>query len=79
MRTTVELKPEHRSRLLAVAAKRGEKGFSSVIGEAVEAYLGSEAERERRRQRALQLRGALSRHGATELRKRAAAVRTSWR
>jgi hypothetical protein len=34
MRTTVELKPEHRSRLIAIAAKRGEKGFSSVLNEA---------------------------------------------
>lgn len=79
MRTTIELKPEHRTRLLAVASRRGEKGFSSVISEAVEAYLGSEAERELRRQRALQLRGALNRRGATELRKRAAAVRAGWR
>ena len=61
MRTTIELKPEHRSRLLAIAARRGEKGFSSVLSEAVESYLGSEVERERRRLWALQLRGALRR------------------
>ncbi len=79
MRTTIELKPEHRSRLLAIAARRGEKGFSSVVSEAVEAYLGSAAERERRRQKALQLRGALKRVEAAGLRKRTAAVRATWR
>jgi len=65
MRTTIELKPEHRSRLLTIPARRGEKGFSSVLGEPVESYLGSEAERERRRQKALELRGALRREEAT--------------
>jgi hypothetical protein len=79
MRTTIELKPEHRSRLLAIAARRGEKGFSNVLSEAVESYLGSEAERDRRRQRALQLRGALRREDAVRLRKEAASLRASWR
>lgn len=75
----VELKPEHRSRLLAIAAKRGEKGFSRVLNEAVEAYLGEEAERERRRQKALQLRGVLTRKEAAELEKRVAALRAGRR
>lgn len=79
MRTTIELKSEHRSRLLAVAAKRGEKGFSSVLGEAVDAYLSSETEREHRRRRALQLRGALKRKAATRLRENVAVLRASWR
>jgi hypothetical protein len=79
MRTTVELTPEHRTRLLAIAARRGEKGFSNVLNEAVESYLGEEAERERLRQKALQLRGALKRDEASELLKRAAFLRASWR
>ena len=79
MRTTIELKPEHRSRLLAIAAQRGEKGFSSLINEAVDSYLSEEAERVRKRERALQLRGVLTQKVAAELRKRAAALRASWR
>ena len=39
MRTTIELKPEHRAALLELAARRGEKGFSSLIADAIEAYL----------------------------------------
>ena len=39
MRTTIELKDESRARLLDMAARRGEKGFSTIIGEAVDLYL----------------------------------------
>ena len=79
MRTTVELKTEHRSRLLSIAAQRGEKGFSGVLDEAVEAYLSSEAERDQRRRRALALRGKLKPSEAARLRNHTAALRASWR
>ncbi len=36
MRTTIALEDEDRARLLALAAGRGEKGLSKIIGEAVE-------------------------------------------
>ena len=38
MRTTVDIKPEHRDALLEVAARRGEKSFSRVLAEAIEEY-----------------------------------------
>ncbi len=66
--TTVELKAEHRSRLLAIAARRGEKGFPNVLGEAVEAYLNAQAGGERRRQKALALPGSLKARDARQLR-----------
>ena len=47
MRTTVDIKPEHRSALLAIAARRGQKGFSTVLEEAIESYLAGESEQER--------------------------------
>jgi len=43
------MKPEHRSALLALASRRGHKGFSDVVGEALESYLRGEADREKRR------------------------------
>ena len=46
MRTTIEIKPEHRARLLELAARRGNKGFSELVGEALEAYLRAETDRE---------------------------------
>jgi hypothetical protein len=77
MRTTIELKPQHRSRLVAIAAKRGEKGFSSVLNEALDSYLSEEAERDARRGRALHLRGILKHEEADELQRNAAALRAS--
>ena len=68
MRTTVDVKPEHRSALLALAARRGQKGFSAVLEEAIESYLQGEAEREKRMQTVLSLAGALSGEEAEELR-----------
>lgn len=79
MRTTIEMKPEHRARLLELAARRGEKGFSSVIAEAVDAYLETTTEGERARQRALSLRGTLRRGEAERLRERTAKIRDFWR
>jgi predicted nucleic acid-binding protein len=60
MRTTIELKPEHSAKLLELAARRGEKGFSSVIAEAIDTYLGDRTKKEFARRRVLKLRGALS-------------------
>lgn len=56
MRTTVELTQEQRARLLELAARRGEKGFSKLVQEAVDAYLevyGSQSERTRAAQAVL--------------------------
>jgi hypothetical protein len=62
------LKPEHRARLLELAARRGERGFSSVIAEAVDSYLADQAERRKIREQALRLRGTLGGKDAEELR-----------
>jgi predicted transcriptional regulator len=79
VRTTIELSDEHRARLLALAAERGEKGFSTIIAEAVEHYLRQEATREVARDRALSLRGGLSRRDTDSLRTAVAAWREHWR
>ena len=79
MRTTIDLKPEHRAKLLEIAARRGEKGFSSLIAEAIEAHLQRAARNERARRRALLLRGSLSQKEADALRRTADALRESWR
>jgi len=79
MRTTVELADEHRAKLLELAARRGEKGFSRIIAEAVSAYLEQLHEREETRTRALALRGALPKGDADQLRRHTATLRESWR
>jgi hypothetical protein len=79
MRTTIEIKPEHRSALLALAARRGQKGFSAVVEEALELYLAGEADRERRRAVVRSLAGTLSPDDADGLRKCSRELRESWR
>jgi hypothetical protein len=79
MRTTIELKPEHRARLLEMAARRGQKGFSSVIQEAIDGYLEASTGKERLRDRALALRGALPAGQAQQLRRETEALRGFWR
>ncbi len=79
MRTTIELKPEHRAKLLELAARRGEKGFSSVISEAIDAYLEGAGDQERVRSRALRLRGTVPIADASRLRQETEALRAHWR
>jgi hypothetical protein len=79
MRTTVEMKPEHRSALLALAADRGEKGFSSVLAEAIEVYLRGEHERAMQREEFRSLTGSLSAEEGAELRAKTRAIREYWR
>ena len=49
MRTTVEITSAQRARLLALAARRGDKGFSRLVQEALDAYLGAVAGEEAKR------------------------------
>jgi hypothetical protein len=79
MRTTVEMKTEHRSALLALAAERGEKGFSSVLAEAIELYLDGERERTQRRNQLLSLAGSISAEDAQRLRDVSKSLRENWR
>jgi hypothetical protein len=79
MRTTIEIKPEHRAKLLELAARRGAKGFSELVGEALEAYLRAEADRDALRRRAVRLKGTLPAREARSLRATAEALRKSWR
>jgi hypothetical protein len=77
MRTTLELSEAHRASLLAIAARRGEKGFSQVVAEAVEAYLAAGGGADRAG--ALRLKGVLSDKEAAALRGRVKAIRRRWR
>ena len=79
VRTTIELRAEHRAKLLELAARRGEKGFSSVIAEAIEDFLKDRAAKDHLRSRAIKLRGSMTASQAEGLRRNAAAMRKLWR
>jgi len=79
VRTTIEIKPEHRARLLALAARRGHKGFSQLVEEALDAYLKAQGANAESRKRARLLQGGLSAKDARALRGATAEIRASWR
>jgi predicted transcriptional regulator len=79
MRTTIEMKPEHRARVLELAANRGEKGFSTVVAEALEVYLETQSRRRNVIESALALKGSMRETEATGLLARTQGIRADWR
>jgi hypothetical protein len=79
MRTTVEIKPEHRAALLSLASRRGEKGFSGVLAEVIDSYLSKEEDRAKRRSALLALGGSITQEEADRLRRVSREIRESWR
>lgn len=78
MRTTVEISDEQRARLLELAARRGEKGFSSLVREALELYLRDQQKSDRI-DKALRLAGRLGPDDADELERSVEDLRSRWR
>ena len=79
MRTTIDLTEEQRAALLHLAAKRGLKGFSNLVQEALDRYLEAQASRESLIEAALGLRGTLKGKAADELADRVSEIRGQWR
>lgn len=81
MRTTIEIADDKLRSLRELAARRGEKGYSKLIDEALEAYLAEESgdDDAARIELADQLEGAWGPELAEEIRKRVADSRTMWR
>jgi hypothetical protein len=79
VRTTIEMRDQHRAALLEIAGQRGLKGFSAVVGEAIDAYLEAEVHLTTARKAALAVRGSVSAAEADRLSRITAAIRESWR
>jgi len=79
MRTTVEITDEQRAQLLKLAAQRGEKGFSSLIREALELYMRQHRARREAVAKALQVKGSFSDEEADTLETSVRSLREKWR
>lgn len=77
MRTTVEITDEQHRALNAIAHRRGERGFSAIVQEALNAYLASLKVDEV--DLLLGLEGVLTDSDAQEMRSRIDDMRTTWR
>lgn len=79
MRTTVEISDEQRSQLLKLAAQRGEKGFSSLIREALDLYMKQHRGRWEAVAKALGVEGSFSDDEADALQNSVRNLREKWR
>ena len=79
MRTTVDIPDELRAKLLEEAARRGEKGFSTLIQEALDQYFAAASDREARVARALASLGSLAGTDGEHLEKDVETLRRTWR
>lgn len=79
MRTTIEMKPTHRAKVVEMAAIRGETGFSSIVADALDLYLEAQKERTEAIRKALALKSSFSDEEAGELRLKTREIRDNWR
>ena len=79
MRTTVEIDDAQRAELLKLAAQRGEKGFSSVIREALDLYIRQHRAKREVVAQALKLEGSFSDDEADALEASVLQLREKWR
>jgi hypothetical protein len=73
------MKPEHRARILELAANRGEKGFSAVVAETLDRYLEAQGGRTNAIRSALALKGSIREAEAAGLLSRTQGIRANWR
>jgi len=76
MRTTVEITDEQRDALNALASRRGLRGYSTLVQEAIDLYLA--AHEHERIEAALALRGSITEAEAEEMRRRIAEAWATW-
>ena len=79
MRTTVEIDDSQRAELLKLAAQRGEKGFSSIVREALDLYIRQHRAKREVVAQALKLQGSFSDGEADALEASVRQLRESWR
>jgi len=79
MRTTIEIADEHRAQLLELAARRGEKGFSKLVDEAIARYLREVRGNDERVKAALGVLGTLDDEAAEHMLETSRGLRATWR
>jgi metal-responsive CopG/Arc/MetJ family transcriptional regulator len=79
MRTTIELPGNLISVLHALAVKKGYRGYSKVIKDALDFYLKENEKREMNKKKVLRMRGSWSETEAEEIRVRLEEIRKNWK
>lgn len=80
-RTTVQIREDQRLRLTVMATQRGLRGYSTLIQEAIDAYLNGESPKAKkaRIEAALSLEGSITDEEAEAWRANIREIRSLWR
>ena len=79
MRTTIELSNDHRSSLHSLAARRGLRGYSKLIQEAVDLYIQGMTAKERNTEQLLKMRGTWNKEEARNFQNKLREIRRNWK
>ena len=79
MRTTIEISDDQRARLLELAARRGQKGYSLLVQEALDRYLQEQTRQDDRVDAALAVLGSFDDEEADRLEASVRDLRGRWR
>jgi hypothetical protein len=78
MRTTIEISDKNRSILLSLAAKRGLRGYSRVIEEALEYYIEHRLKNAAEKADILKMKGSWKAEDAKRIRAKLNELRENW-
>ncbi len=79
MRTTIEIPEHQRAKLIEIATRRGLKGFSKIVQEAIERYLEENLSGDEKVKEALSVLGTLDEEQAESLESSIRELRSKWR
>jgi len=79
MRTTIEIPADQRAKLIEIATRRGLKGFSKIVQEAIERYLEENLSGNEKVKEALSVLGTLDEEQADSLESSIRELRSKWR
>jgi metal-responsive CopG/Arc/MetJ family transcriptional regulator len=79
MRTTIELSDDLISALRAISVKKGYRGYSKVIEEALNFYLKENEKKRKGREKVLRMKGSWSLREAKETKKKLEELRKNWK
>ena len=79
MRTTIELSNDHRSALHSLAVRRGLRGYSKLIQEAIDFYIKEKVKRKDGVKDLLKMKGTWNKEEVKQFRNRLEEIRRDWR
>ncbi|MFZ0451206.1 MAG: hypothetical protein WAL98_18365 [Desulfatiglandaceae bacterium] len=79
MRTTIEISAEHRGALLSLAAKKGLRGYSTIIEEALDLYIEHQGRASGIKSNVLRMKGSWKKEETEKTKSSIAELRENWK